>query len=597
VILLPSGISPSSDPFQSETWLSVDDIVGLGRARRKVLVNLTTGRWTSRVVGKGRNGKAVYQVALASLPEGLQHRWAERLERTAVPEAEIEHSYAEADDGLTQLTQALSGYSEAERDAWVAEALRLNEIMNRYEAIIPKRARTVDGRLDFVPAVRAICLEAVCTNEIILSALASRSRRGSEAKQRTKQISAHTLDEWARKRKRLGLRTFIRSKAIATKPDDGRCAKISPAAKVWLESRWRRYPIVTQLYIAWAEAARKNHWHIPSLAWLQRRWQAIPPVAKAAIFKGDKFYTDKYKPFLARTVEDLAALQLLCGDHHVLDVFCWSEKLKALVRLWLTAWQDMRTGVVWGTHLDYTPSSFTIGCAYANGVRTFGAQPPSREDLQSYIYTDNGKDYRSQNVKGEIEVHQRAGAITGGLELLLTQRGVGLVNDANIKQLLARNYNGREKPLERTFRDLADFIQTEFFQSGWCGRNTKDKPDSCRELYIRHQKAIKRGAASPFPSEHEVRIKIAEWIHRYNTSAHSVAAELPVEVVAEERLPIAVGQNQATVHLFNRLDAKRHRAPVGRIVTAIDVAGVEADDSIFGETAAQSRVKEFDFDE
>lgn len=491
-----------------------------------MLLKIASGEWRGQTVNRGKRGRPSQVVALSSLPKDLQLKWAasQRAQHSAEvqdaisPSAKFSDS-AKSDDQLAQLTRALSSYPADERDAWIAEALRLNDLVNRYEAINPKRIRACPGQLHFVPAVKALCKEAVCTNQIILDAFAQRTRR--EPRDRRNEVSPHTLDGWARNRRRVGLLAFIRSKPSAKRPDDGRLADLTPAAGEWLETRWRRYPIVTQLYEKWKETARKNRWKIPSLAWLQRRWKEIPPVTKTAIFKGDKSYTDKYKPFLARTAEDLEALQLLCGDHHVLDVICWSEKLKELVRLWLTGWQDVRTSLIWGAHLDYTPSSFTIGCAYANGVRTFGAQPPSREGFDSYIYTDNGKDYRSYNIKGEIEVHQHAAAINGGLKLLLTQRGVGLANAANVKTMLARNFNGREKPYERTGGVLADMIESEFFNRGWCGRNTKDKPDACRDLYARHLKAIKRGAPSPFPPEEEVRIEVFKWIERYNTSKHT----------------------------------------------------------------------------
>ena len=504
-------------------WLTINEVAELGRSKRRIEMSIAaakSGEWVTRDSGRrGRNGKALREILLTSLPADLQRAWAAR--QTAELVREGSESIPPPEDGLTQLTKALSSYPAEEREAWIAEALRLNDLVNRYEAINPKRVKACPGQLHFVPAVRALCKEAVCTNQIILDALAQRTRRG-ERRPRN-EVSPHTLDEWARKRKRVGLLAFIRSKATVKSPDDGRLAQITPAAAEWLETRWRRYPIVTQLYEEWDSAAKKRNWTIPSLTWLQRRWKSIPPVARTSIFKGDKAYTDKYKPFFARTAEDLEALQLLCGDHHVLDVFCWSDKLKALVRLWLTGWQDVRTSLIWGAHLDYTPSSFTIGCAYANGVRAYGAQPPSRPGYESYIYTDNGKDYRSANINGEIEVHKQAAEINGGLQLLLTQRGVGLARDANVKQMLARNFNGREKPYERTGRDLADMIQHKFFNRGWCGRNTKDKPDACRELYTRHLKAIKRGAPSPFPLEEEVRVEVFEWIQRYNTSQHTRA--------------------------------------------------------------------------
>jgi hypothetical protein len=292
-------------------------------------------------------------------------------------------------------------------------------------------------------------------------------------------------------------------------------------------------------------------------------------------------------------------------------------------------------------------------------------------------------------------------------------------------------------------------IQSEFFDRGWCGRNTQDKPDACRELYKRHLKAIKAGKPSPFPAEEEVRAEVFSWIQRYNTSNHTrgtlsgrtivpieeyarlyttrfdiradtlalmamkpthgslrkngvvalgssywhnelsrwkgqkdadgkalqvevryddsdyttawivlpdgvicqaervdlgsyitpnkeslkafaqrvhsereliknsqrlqqsiwrgesvedrIVAELPQEQPEEVRMPIAVGESphgqQSRVALFSRFDAKKHRAPVARMVTAEEIAGVEADDSIFNhEDDGNGRVKEFDFE-
>jgi hypothetical protein len=707
-------------------------------------MNIASGNWESRDSGRRTsNGKIQREILLSSLPEDIQLAWAKQ-NAPAIEDLNTQTIEA-AGDGPDQLTKALSSYPSEEREAWIAEAVRLNDLVNRYEAINPKRTRIAGGsRLEFVPAVTAICKEAICTNEVILNALAARSRREPRDR-RSKPISPHTLDKWATRRKQFGLLAFIRSKSEVKSADDGRLANVSPEAIEWVNSRWRRYPIVKQLYEKWEVEAKKRKWKIPSLAWLQRRWQQVPVAAKVAIFQGDKTYTAKYKPFLPRTVEDLEALQILCGDHHVLDVFCWSDKLRDVVRLWLTAWQDIRTGVIYGTHLDYTPSSVTIGCAYADGVRAFGAQPPTRDGYQSYIYVDNGKDYRSRNIKGEIEVHKQAAAIGGGLELLLTSNGVGLVQEVGVQQMLARKFNGREKPLERTFRDLADFIQNEYFLSGWCGRNTKDKPDSFRDLYARHQKAMKRGRPSPFPLEAAVRREVAEWVMRYNAKAHTretlggatvvpleeyarlyttrfdiredtlalmvmkamrgplrkngvvafgssywhnelsrwkgrkdadgkalqleiryldsdyttvwivtpdgaiceaqrvdlgsiltpsresmkavaqrtraerdliknhqlltqsiwrgesvehrIAAELQMEEPLEMPLPIAVGehnQGQARVALFNRLDTKRHMAPVTRLVTAAEVSNIEVDEEIFVETEERGRVKEFD---
>jgi len=499
-------------------WLTIEAVIELGITRRWVEKKLASGEWQSRDTGaRGRNGKPRREVLLTSLPGELQWRWKQRraLEiglGNQLP-VETEGQTEDAPTKINQLTKTLSRYPQALREAYIAEVNRLDELLDRYEVINPKRARDAKGKLEFTSDVKALCREAVCADKSIL---AREPKRG-------KMPSPFTLDGWARRRKAEGLIVFLRAAPQTSGRRDKRRAFISPDAQMWVEQHWRNYPTVTHLYDKLERLAKKKKWQIPAIQWFYRRYNLIDPIVRSAVFKGDKAYTSKYKPFVPRTVDDLAALQMLCGDHHVLDVHSWNAESKLLTRLWLTVWWCMRTGLIWGYHLDITPSSHTIACAYANGVRGFGAQPFSRpaEGFFSYHYTDNGRDYRSRNLGGDIEVHRLASRIDGGLAMLLKAHGVGLANDADVKQFFARNYNGREKPVERVFRDLADAIQNEFFRRGWCGRSTSDRPDAWREMYARHVKAVKRGQPSPFPAESDVRAYVADWIHGYNTHAHT----------------------------------------------------------------------------
>ncbi|MBA3241991.1 MAG: Mu transposase C-terminal domain-containing protein [Acidobacteria bacterium] len=475
---------------------------------------LASGEWQSRDSGaRGRNGKAIREVLLTSLPSDLQWRWKQRQSQMLGLGNQIT---PDQDEGpavqIDTLTKALTRFSPELREAYIAEVNRLDELLDRYDSINPKRARDAKGQLSFTTEVQALCREAICTNTHIL---AREPKRGKEP-------SPFTLDGWSRRRKSEGMNVFLRA-APTVSARDKRRAFISPDAHVWVEQNWRNHPTVTHLYDKLEKLAKKKRWQIPAIQWFYRRYNLIDPIVRTAVFKGDKAYTGKYKPFVPRTVEDIEALQMLCGDHHVLDVHSWNAETKLLTRLWLTVWWDMRLGLIWGSHIDVTPSSHTIACAYANGVRNFGAQPFSRpgEGFFSYLYTDNGRDYKSRNLGGEIEVHKLAARIDGGLQMLLKAHGVGLANDIDVKQFFARNYNGREKPVERVFRDLADAIQNEFFRRGWCGRSTSDRPDAWRDLYARHQKAVKRGQPSPFPAESDVRAYVSDWIHGYNTHAHT----------------------------------------------------------------------------
>ncbi|HYX72150.1 MAG TPA: Mu transposase C-terminal domain-containing protein [Nitrososphaera sp.] len=497
-------------------WLTIDQVEELGITRRWVEKKLAAGGWEWRYSGpRGRNGRQRREVLLTSLPSELQWRWKQRQRvLNGEPQASTQEESA-TDTKLDGLTAALQRLPIDMREAFMAEARRLALIVERFDAMTPKRqTHPTTGKHEFVAAVLALCEEAACTDQVVLA----------QEPHRAQCPSPYTLDGWSRRFKKDGLLTFFRSApCLESKKRDRRKAVISEAAVEWVNKSWRNFPSPRACYKALVKRAKKEKWKIPSEAWLYRRYKNIFPVVATAVFQGDKLYTSRHKPFTPRTVADIDALQMLCGDHHVLDVHCWIEEARLLVRLWLTAWQDIRTGLIWGYHLDTTPSSYTIGCAYANGVRNFYAQPCSRPEdgYFSYLYTDNGKDYKSKNLNGEIEVHKQAARIDGGLQMLLMQRGVGIANDADVKQFFARNYNGREKPIERAFNDLAHSIQNNFYRTGWCGRSTTDRPDSWRDLYKRHMKAVKKNQPSPFPADTAIRGFIAEWIHEYNTSQHT----------------------------------------------------------------------------
>lgn len=283
------------------------------------------------------------------------------------------------------LSASLQRLSPLERPAWLQEARRLLKIVEAYNSI-PKKRRLnpCTGKFEFVAEVLELCEQARCSEPLILRREPHRARR----------LSPFTLDRWARAFRRTGVSPSFRS-ITATRPDrpDRRRASISGGAIDWVNDRWRRFHSPRHLYKALREEAHKQGWVIPSESWFYRRWEAAPQIIKTFYGAGRGAYESKYAPYAPHDFTDLAALQVLCGDHSERDVTV-SLPDGSLARPWLTLWYDLRTGLIWGWHLDLTPSSQTAGYAYADGVLTFGAQPLSRpaDHFYSYVFTDRGHD-------------------------------------------------------------------------------------------------------------------------------------------------------------------------------------------------------------
>lgn len=501
-------------------WIAAEQLVGLvGEATiyRKTKKN---GEWTWMLGPKqGRRGQRRKLILVESLPPELQLAIAKKLPdqvHEEIPQPQADSPSDEAPK-LDLITEALKRFPFAERDAWIAELNRLSNLIERYSKINPKRIKNSNtNKHEFVTAVLDLCQEAACTDEVILS---REPHRGQPP-------SPYTLYDWYRDYRKNGLLAFIRSNNhprndLNAANHDGRRATISPEAVEWINKYWRNYRHPRALYEAAKQKAKKQRWIIPAESWFYRRWKNLPKPVLSLHLHGEKDYLSKHAPYVPRDASDLAALQLLCGDHRRCDVGVVWRDGRTLMRPWLTLWQCVRTGLIWGWHLDVTPSSYTIGMAYAGGVIQFGAQPPGspERNFQSFVYTDNGRDYRSKNFDGTITVHKKAARLDGGIELIRVQQEIGIYRDAQVEQYFARKGNAREKPLERTNRDIADWEEEEFDE--WCGRDAKEKPETWVEMWHQHQKFLKgKRASSPFMSFDEYLEHLAGWIQAYNSKPH-----------------------------------------------------------------------------
>ena len=423
-----------------------------------------------------------------------------------------------------QLQLLLAQFPAEERPAWLAELSRLARLIERYAAVQPKR----QGKR-FAPRVYELCAEAVCKDAVVLKRTPHRAARPSP----------HTIDRWLQAYRCEGIACFLPKRHA---PSSAKRPLLLEAHVIqWLNGNWRRFSKPRHLYRALIAEAAIQDWKIPSERWLYRQWAQMPAIVKAHKFGGTLAYESRFAPYVPRDYRTLEALQVLCGDHSERDV---TVRLPdgSLCRPWLTVWCDLRTGLIWGWHLDLSPSAVTAGLAYADGVMSFGAQPPSRPDdgYISYIYTDQGRDYRSHNWDGKIiAVHRQAMGLDGGLELLRVERKVGILNDLTVQHLLARGRNPKEKPVERLFKILTEFEENSFQE--FCGRHPSVRPEQWQRLYSRHERLVAKKAIeeSPFMTFDAYFKALAEFIKNYNNSPHerpSLGSECVVPLEEFRRL-------------------------------------------------------------
>src|SRR5262249_27383595 len=230
-------------------YITISQLVEIGVLPQEIEAKISGGAWKTARPDPIEDGER--RILISSLPLDLQTKWA-RANRVLPSSPEILGLLAEAEnfglaDRETRITELLSLLAADERAAWLAEAVRLAKLLNRYDRTIPKRRRNATTRkLEFTASVVDLCREAVCHQPLIL-------RRQPH---RAEVPSPHTLDRWLRDYHREGLLTFLHS-ITKREPQgrDNRCAKLSPGVVTWINSNWRRFHGPRFLYRALEEEA------------------------------------------------------------------------------------------------------------------------------------------------------------------------------------------------------------------------------------------------------------------------------------------------------------------------------------------------------
>lgn len=241
---------------------------------------------------------------------------------------------------------------------------------------------------------------------------------------------------------------------------------------------------------------------MPSLqqakTWKQQR---VPKTLWDKVRGGSGNYNDTVRGWIRRRCNCLPGQIWFC-DHRQMDF--WLKfpdpanpgKFIA-VRPYITMIQDAASGFIVKAiiYADQYPNHMRILECIQEAIRAAGFVPPQ------IWYTDNGKDFLKIGVVTPVKlrVKNQAGMVLADADGNPYEHSVVLQLRAIHKA--ARGYNGKEKPVERKFRDVADdFDRT---QVGYCGNCPANRPDYGETW---------EGDVNRLPSEYQVLEQFNDWL-------------------------------------------------------------------------------------
>ena len=206
------------------------------------------------------------------------------------------------------------------------------------------------------------------------------------------------------------------------------------------------------------------------------------------------------------------------GDHRILDVWVRMETAEGkwvAQRPWATAWMDVKSGFFPAVliYADAYPNHAKILEALYLGILGTGGRPPRR------LLTDNGKDYLKhgalQDARMQPPTEPTRGAnrhrtlVEETFAPVLGEHRHSVARELGIEIDLAAPYKGRQKPIERRFRDFAQ--EFDRMWPGYTGNSPATRPQY-GEVY--------RGNPATLPTEGQLRDAFRQWLGAYHGRAN-----------------------------------------------------------------------------
>lgn len=259
-------------------------------------------------------------------------------------------------------------------------------------------------------------------------------------------------------------------------------ADFTPEAWLYFKGDYLREskPSFATCYYRLQLAAAQKGWTIPSEKTVRRRLNKEVDILSQTLLREGEYAVQSLFPHQVRTVEHLAALEIINGDGYQHNVWVhWDEDNPEArpIRPKTWYWQDVRTRRILAYVVDDSENADQLRMSLKIVLEKYGL--PRQLTLDNTVaasnkqlsgYSKNRK--RFKQVAGS-EIDPTTGKpreVKGIFEML------GLTISRT--DIICGRGNGQAKPIERCFQELEELIDKHLdFQGYYTGSGPQDKPD------------------------------------------------------------------------------------------------------------------------
>jgi hypothetical protein len=206
-------------------------------------------------------------------------------------------------------------------------------------------------------------------------------------------------------------------------------------------------------------AAGERGWDLPSTRTLQRRLGDLDPLLVCWFREGPEALMRRF-PAQRRDRTGFHALEAVNFDGHKFDVFVqWADG--TIGRPMMVTFQDLFSSKILSWRIDRSENATAFRLAFGDVVETYG--------LPEHIWLDNTRAASSKWLTGGTPNRFRW--------KVRDDDPVGLFRQCGCEVHFTEPYHGQSKPIERAFRDMAEYVAKGPDCSGaYTGRSPEHKP-------------------------------------------------------------------------------------------------------------------------